>query len=56
MNAFGATASDKPFAEEMITYLWEQDTPTGKYRYYDGMLHMLSLLHVSGEYRIYHPQ
>lgn len=56
MNAFGATVSNSPFAKEMITYLWQQDAPTGKYRYYDGMLHMLSLLHVSGEYKIYHPQ
>lgn len=56
MNAFGATISDNNFAKEMITDLWEQDAPTGKYRYYDGMLHMLSLLYVSGEYKIYHPR
>lgn len=56
MNAFGATVSDKPFATEMLRYLWEQDAPTGLYRYYDGMLHMFSLLHASGEYKIYKPQ
>ena len=56
MNAFGATASENPFAKDMIEYLWQQDAPTGKYRYYDGMLHMMSLLHVSGGYKIYKPE
>ena len=56
MNGFGATASDKPFATDMLRYLWEQDAPTGLYRYYDGMLHMFSLLHASGEYKIYKPE
>ncbi len=36
--------------------LWTASVPRGKYRYYDGMLYMLSLLHVSGEFRIWTPE
>ena len=55
MNAVGATISDNPFSTEMLNYLWQQDAPTGMYRYYDGLLHMFGLLHASGEFKIYKP-
>ena len=29
--------------------------PTGQGRYYDGMLYLMSLMHVSGEFRIWRP-
>ena len=35
--------------------LWDQDVPVGKYHYYDGLLMMLGLLQVSGNFRIYEP-
>jgi len=38
---------------------WESLTggsvPSGKWRYYDGMLYTLALLHLSGNFRIYPP-
>jgi len=30
-------------------------SPAGKWRYYDGMLYVLSLLHTSGSFRIHPP-
>lgn len=39
----------KPFVQE----LWDAQIPSGKWRYYDGMLYMMGLLHVSGNFRIY---
>jgi len=29
--------------------------PSGKWRYYDGMLFLMGLLHASGNFRIYAP-
>jgi hypothetical protein len=55
MNGVGATISENPFSTEMLNYLWQQDAPTGKYRYYDGLLHMFGLLHAGGEFKIYKP-
>jgi len=53
MNAVGAMISDKPYAKKFIAALWNQPTPTGKWRYYNGLLHMMGLLHVSGNFKIY---
>ena len=53
MNAVAAlTATDaraKPFVEQ----LWNAPVPAGPYRYYDGMLYLLGLLHCSGEFRVW---
>lgn len=32
-----------------MEWLWEAPTPTGRYRYYDGMLYLLSLLALGGK-------
>jgi oligosaccharide reducing-end xylanase len=39
----------KPFVKE----LWDAPIPSGKWRYYDGMLYMLAMLHASGNFKIY---
>ena len=53
-NAVGCFAiEDKFLAREYIDNLWRQDMPVGKFRYYSGMVYMLSMLHVSGNFRIY---
>jgi oligosaccharide reducing-end xylanase len=54
-NAVAALAADREFDEPFVQALWELDVPTGKYRYYDGLLMMLGLLQVSGNFRIYEP-
>ena len=53
-NAVGCFAVDDdnlttPFLQEF----WDLSIPEGFYRYYDGMLYMLSLLHVAGNFRIW---
>ena len=54
-NAAAALAADPEKGKPFVRTLWDQETPTGKYRYYDGMLTMLALLQVSGNFRIYEP-
>jgi endo-1,4-beta-D-glucanase Y len=54
-NAVGALASDDMLAWNFIDDLYNAGQPDGKYRYYDGMLYMMSLLHVSGNFKAYIP-
>ncbi len=54
-NAVAALAADREKGEPFVQALWDQDLPTGQYRYYDGLLMMLGLLQVSGNFRIYEP-
>ena len=56
MAAVAALAADPEKGELFVQALWDTPTPSGKWRYYDGMLYMLGLLHVSGSFRIYTPQ
>ena len=58
-NAVGAIAlahSEDPqkraLAKEFIDRLWNTEPPKGKYRYYEGMVYFLSLLHVSGNFHL----
>ncbi len=58
-NAVGAIAladSDSPqlreLAREYVQRLWDAEPPTGKYRYYEGMVYFLSMLHVSGHFTL----
>lgn len=50
MNAAGASALPKnhPLIKPFVEDLWNQTTPTGLWRYYDGMLHLLGLLSCMG--------
>jgi oligosaccharide reducing-end xylanase len=54
-NAVASLASTNEKRKEFIQELWDAKTPTGKYRYYDGILYMLGLLQTSGNYRIFEP-
>jgi oligosaccharide reducing-end xylanase len=54
MNAVACLASTNDNRKDFIEDLWNAEVPTGKYRYYDGMLYMLGLLQVSGNFKIYH--
>lgn len=55
MNAVGALAASTEHRAEFVQQLWDIVPPSGQWRYYDGMLYMLALLHASGEFRIYAP-
>ncbi len=54
-NAVAALAADREIGEPFVQAFWDQPIPTGQYRYYDGLLMMLGLLQVSGNFRIYEP-
>jgi oligosaccharide reducing-end xylanase len=55
MNAVACLASTRAYKTDFLREFWNTDVPTGIFRYYDGMLYMLALLHLSGNFRIYSP-
>ena len=55
MAAVAALAADREIGEPFVQALWDTEIPSGHWRYYDGMLYMLGLLHDSGNFRIYTP-
>jgi oligosaccharide reducing-end xylanase len=56
MNAVaGLAAKNSVRVRQFTEALWNEPVPSGQERYYDGMLYLLSLLHVSGEFRIWKP-
>lgn len=54
-NAVASLAATHAHAREFVEALWNAPVPEGRYRYYDGMLYLMSLLHCSGEFRIWMP-
>lgn len=56
MNAVAALAATTPNRIDFVQALWDANIPSGHWRYYDGMLYMLALLHVSGNFTIYEPK
>jgi oligosaccharide reducing-end xylanase len=55
MAAVAGLAADVDLARPFVRRLWTAPVPSGKWRYYDGLLHLLALLEVSGEFRIHQP-
>jgi oligosaccharide reducing-end xylanase len=55
MNAVASLAATEPRSKEFVEALWNAPIPAGQWRYYDGMLYMLGMLHCSGEFRIWRP-
>jgi oligosaccharide reducing-end xylanase len=54
-NAIAAVSATDPRAGLFIDELFRREAPTGKWRYYDGMLYTMALLHLSGRFRIFSP-
>jgi oligosaccharide reducing-end xylanase len=54
MNAAVSLASTNAHRKDFVEALWNVPIPKGHYRYYDGMLYMLGILQVSGNFKIYH--
>jgi oligosaccharide reducing-end xylanase len=46
-------ATNGETSKAFVDALWEAQVPSGEQRYYDGMLYMMSMLHCSGNFRIY---
>ena len=55
MNAVASLAATGPRARKFVEAFWNTPLPTGQWRYYDGMLYMLGMLHCSGEFRVWLP-
>jgi oligosaccharide reducing-end xylanase len=53
-NAVASLAATQPRAWKFVDELWAASVPSGKYRYYDGLLYLMSMLHVSGKFQIHH--
>ena len=56
MNATASLAATHKRARQFVKALWNTPIPSGRYRYYDGMLYMLGMLHCGGQFRIWSPQ
>jgi oligosaccharide reducing-end xylanase len=48
-------ATPGPVPAAFLDALWNAPIPAGEQRYYDGMLYLMSLLHCSGQFRIWKP-
>jgi oligosaccharide reducing-end xylanase len=46
-------ASPGPISKAFLEELWNTPVPSGEQRYYDGLLYLMSLMHCSGNFRIY---
>lgn len=55
-NAAASLAATNPRSAQFVKALWDAPIPSGHERYYDGMLYLLNILHVSGRFRIWSPQ
>ncbi len=52
-TAVGSLAApDSPEAKAFVDALWKMPVPSGEQRYYDGLLYLMSMMHLSGEFRI----
>jgi oligosaccharide reducing-end xylanase len=56
MAAVAALAADRELAEPFVHRLWDAPVPDGHWRYYNGLLHMIGLLQVSGRFQIHEPR
>ena len=52
----GLAATKGPISKAFVDALWNSPVPSGEQRYYDGMLYMMSMLHCSGNFRIWGPK
>ncbi len=55
-NAVASLAATHDIAKDFVEALWQQPVPDSfGARYYHGLLHLMSLLHCSGQFKIYEP-
>jgi len=52
----GLAATDQARARKFTEALWNTPIPSGENRYYDGLLYLMSLMHLSGEFRVWGPK
>lgn len=52
----GLAAMPGPNEKAFVEELWRTPVPVGDQRYFDGMLYLMSMLHCSGNFRIWNPK
>jgi oligosaccharide reducing-end xylanase len=55
MAATAGLAADGDVSRPFVEKLWKLQVPAGQFRYYNGLLYMLSLLETGGRFKIYPP-
>jgi endo-1,4-beta-D-glucanase Y len=50
-NAVAALLVEKPLAKRFVDDLWALEPPEGQWRYYDGLLQFMAMLHVTGRFK-----
>jgi len=53
VGSLAATPGDASTA--FLQELWNMPIPSGEQRYFDGMLYLMSMMHLSGEFRVIEP-
>ena len=51
----GMAATNRARARQFVETLWATPVPDGQQRYFDGMLYLMSWMHLSGQFRIWTP-
>jgi oligosaccharide reducing-end xylanase len=54
MNAMLAFALPATDGKQFVQAAWDAGVPTGNYRYYDGSLYLLAMLHLSGKFGLFY--
>jgi oligosaccharide reducing-end xylanase len=55
MNAATALSSNNSTAWKFVEAFWNSNLETGAYRYYNDLLAFMSMLHITGNFKIYKP-
>ncbi|MBK9991797.1 MAG: glycoside hydrolase [Verrucomicrobia bacterium] len=55
MAAVAGLAADPELAKPFVQKLWDAPIPSGRWRYYNGLLYYLGLLQAGGRYQIHAP-
>jgi oligosaccharide reducing-end xylanase len=55
-TAVGSLATQGDVSNEFLKELWDTPLPVGEQRYFDGMLYIFSMMHLSGEFRVIEPR
>lgn len=48
--------TDEELTKKVLQKFWDTNPPVGKWRYYNGMVYFLSLLNVTGNFKVYKPE
>ena len=50
-----AVQNNDALVKSVLQKMWDTNLPTGQWRYYNGMVYYLAMLHASGYFKIYKP-